>query len=578
MNAHKIPASPTPPQLSQTRARPTPGTVYWFRPSDLRLDDNPPLLAACDSASSGVLPLFIFDPSYTGATSPLSGRRRLGIRRAAFLLECVEDLRRRIVAEGGELVVVHGPPEEVLSELAGDGTEVYCQAEVASEERRALRRARTALEGRGARLVETWGGTMYDLPFGTDVERGGGAGAERMGAFEWARAVAAEIPDTFTPFRNKVEERCSIPSPRGPPAAGAFQNVNQLDGDSAMPSLADLGFSLEEIAEMQRTDEEISTWPLSERPMEFRGGETAALARVSEYIWEKDLLKIYFDTRNGMLGADYSTKFSPWLSHGCLSARRVAAECARYELERGIANKSTYWVVFELLLRDFFRLFAAKHGDDIFKLNGTLGDRARESHPNSRPWRFDRKIFEAWTAGRTGYPLVDANMRELVATGFMSNRGRQNVCSFLAIDTSTDWRYGAWYFEEMLLDHDVHSNWGSWCSGAGMTGGRLNRFNIVKQSKDYDRNGDYIRRWVPELGRVPSPLIFTPWKMTKEEQKKYGVSVGADYPTPIVIPTGVERKSDDGNKTVDEKGLSGCKEGSKGGRSSGSYHSKHQRQ
>ena len=95
-----------------------------------------------------------------------------------------------------------------------------------------------------------------------------------------------------------------------------------------------------------------------------------------------------------MLGADYSSKFLLWLSHGYLSTRCVAAKCTHYKLERKIANKSTYWVVFELLWRDFFRLFAAKHGDDIFKLDGTLGDRARGSHPNSRQWRFDRKIFE----------------------------------------------------------------------------------------------------------------------------------------------------------------------------------------
>jgi len=172
--------------------------------------------------------------------------------------------------------------------------------------------------------------------------------------------------------------------------------------------------------------------------MEFNGGETAALDRVKDYIWEKDLLKVYFDTRNGMIGANYSTKFAPWLAHGCVSPRYIAKECRRYEEER-VANKSTYWVVFELLWRDFFKFFALKHGNAIFFPEGTAG--------MDKKWGHYEKSIEAWKEGRTGYPLVDANMRELAATGFMSNRGRQNVASFFAIDMNQDWRYGADYFE-----------------------------------------------------------------------------------------------------------------------------------
>ena len=125
-----------------------------------------------------------------------------------------------------------------------------------------------------------------------------------------------------------------------------------------------------------------------------------------------------------------------------------------------------YWVVFELLWRDYFKFFAKKHGDKIFWPNGILGKR---SHVNKRKWGMDAKQINAWKEGMTGFPLVDANMRELKATGFMSNRGRQNVASFFTIDMNMDWRYGGDHFEETLLDYDVHSNWGNWCSAAGMT-------------------------------------------------------------------------------------------------------------
>ena len=296
-----------------------------------------------------------------------------------------------------------------------------------------------------------------------------------------------------------------------------------------MPTLADLGYDDSEI--------EHACNPDSRGVMNFRGGETAALARLKDYMWDKDLLKVYFDTRNGMLGSDYSTKFSPWLAHGCISPRFIASECKRYENETGVVNKSTYWVVFELLWRDFFKFFALKQGNQIFSLDGTLGREAHGSHPNSRKWGLNPKQLQAWKDGTTGYPLVDANMRELKATGYMSNRGRQNVASFLAIDMNTDWRYGADHFESLLLDYDIYSNWGNWCSAAGMTGGRLNRFNVVKQGKDYDQKGDYVRHWCPELTNISNNLIHEPWKMRKEQQKEFGVRIGVEYPNPILKPT-----------------------------------------
>jgi len=154
-----------------------------------------------------------------------------------------------------------------------------------------------------------------------------------------------------------------------------------------------------------------------------------------------------------------------------------------------------------------------------------------------KKWGHYEKSIEAWKEGRTGYPLVDANMRELAATGFMSNRGRQNVASFFAIDMNQDWRYGADYFESTLMDYDVHSNWGNWCAAAGMTGGRLNRFNIFKQSKDYDALGEYVRLWPPELKNVPTEFVHSPWRMTQFQQMEYGVRLGVDYPNPIVPPT-----------------------------------------
>jgi deoxyribodipyrimidine photo-lyase len=143
------------------------------------------------------------------------------------------------------------------------------------------------------------------------------------------------------------------------------------------------------------------------------------------YLWDSNLIAEYFNIRNGMLGGDYSTKLSPWLTHGCISPLYIYKEIKKYESQR-TENKSTYWVIFELIWRDYYRFFAMKHGNAIFQLEGVSKQKM--------PWSQDAALIQRWKDGLTGQPLVDANMRELLHTGFMSNRGRQNVASYLALD------------------------------------------------------------------------------------------------------------------------------------------------
>jgi len=447
------------------------------------------------------------------------GSLKTGPRRAKFVLECVQDLRSNLQGLGSSLLVAHGKPEEVCTQILkkldperNRIPSVVIQEEVCSEERAVEKAIRSAVKKHSSKgkLEVVWGSTMYeleDLPFHEDLH---------------------DLPSTFTPFRNKVEKKCKIPPPKPTPSKAKLvltEGVHDLFADGTsysfgfMPTLADLGYTEEQIQHANAVD--------PRGVMEFRGGETAALARCRDYIWTKDCLKDYFDTRNGMIGADYSTKFSPWLAHGCLSARHVTNECKRYEEER-IANKSTYWVVFELLWRDYCKFFALKEGNSIFFVDGPI--------QNNKKWSSHPPNVQKWIEGKTGFPLVDANMRELAATGFMSNRGRQNVCSFLALDLNEDWRRGAEYFETILLDHDVHSNWVSWCAGAGMTGGRVNRFNIVKQSKDYDQHGEYVKLWVPELKKVSTKFVHEPWKMTQFQQAESDCRLGVDYPNPMIPP------------------------------------------
>jgi deoxyribodipyrimidine photo-lyase len=388
--------------------------------------------------------------------------------------------------------VRRGKPEDVLPALVREtgATAVYAHEEPMSEERTVEHALRSTLGGTDAQLRLLSGHTLYhpdDVPFDD-----------------------RDVPDVFTPFRKRVEKkseiRASLPAPESVPAL-----PDGLDAGE-MPSLAALGL-----------DEP----PADDRGvLPFRGGETAGLDRLDAYVWREDRLKDYKTTRNGLLGADYSSKFSAWLAHGCLSPRTIYEEVKAYEDER-VSNQSTYWLVFELVWRDFFRFIGRKYGDRLFYASGPMDVQVE--------WDHDDEAFERWASGTTGFPFIDANMRELNRTGFMSNRGRQNVASFLAKNLNLDWRLGASYFESRLVDYDVTSNWGNWAYNAGVGNDPRDRyFNILSQARRYDEDGDYVKHWLPELRDVPGNMVHAPYAMSESEQRDYGVVIGDDYPAPMI--------------------------------------------
>jgi deoxyribodipyrimidine photo-lyase len=468
---------------------PEPRILIWYR-NDLRVHDHEPLCQALEQRGQ-VIPVYCFDPRQFGQTS--FGFPKTGAFRAQFLLETVADLRRSLQSLGGDLVIRTGRPEVIIPELAQqwEVEAVHYHREVTSEEltvEAALRENLAAIE---VSLKGFWGHTLYhpdDLPF--EIER---------------------LPEVFTQFRKQVEKSATVN-----PALPSPQRLEGLPVDipvGDLPTLEDLGGSA------PRFDDRAV--------LQFTGGETAGLDRLDQYFWKGDRLRIYKETRNGMVGADYSSKFSPWLALGCLSPRYIYEQVQQYEDQR-VRNDSTYWLIFELLWRDYFRFICAKHGNRVFHSSGLQG--------TSIPWKTDWERFDLWRNGQTGFPLVDANMRELAATGFMSNRGRQNVASFLTKNLGIDWRMGAEWFESLLIDYDVCSNWGNWnyTAGVGNDARGFRFFNILKQSKDYDRRGEYVKHWLPELAEVPAAKVHEPWKLQPVEQKRFNVRMGVDYPNPVV--------------------------------------------
>ncbi len=469
--------------------------LVWFR-NDLRVRDNEVLTKASLSAKE-VIPVFCFDPRMFEKTS--LGFSKTGSFRAKFLIESVADLRKSLRDLGVDLIILKGKPEEEVLSLAlkYQAEAIFYSEEVTSEERNVDKSLEKAAWAQGIATEAFWQSTLChvdDLPFPVN-----------------------QTPEVFTQFRKEVEKMSSVRSSFPTPAILNFPAKDEIKSVGELPDLSIYG--LEEPKPDRR------------RLMEFIGGESSGLGRIQSYFWEKDLLKVYKETRNGLIGADYSSKLSPWLALGCISPRMIYEEVKRYEKERK-KNESTYWLIFELIWRDYFRIICKKHGDKIFQIGGIKNQ--------EDSWSRDKSQFEAWAEGRTGVPFVDANMRELNATGFMSNRGRQIVASFLVNDLGIDWTWGASYFESMLIDYDVCSNWGNWMYVGGVGNDpRENRyFNILRQAKNYDRNGDYIRIWIPELQAIKGYDIHQPWELSTANMRSLKIQLGHTYPQALrKIPT-----------------------------------------
>uniref|UniRef100_A0A7S4VFR4 Cryptochrome DASH n=1 Tax=Alexandrium monilatum TaxID=311494 RepID=A0A7S4VFR4_9DINO len=490
----------------------------WLR-NDLRVHDSPVLHRAAElSILRGlpVLPVYCFDPRHFERTR--HGTLKTGPVRAQFLLQSVVALKHRLRGLESDLLVQVGRPEDVVPALLPAGSILLTQQEVTSEELKVDDRVRASLLD-CVQWEYCWGSTLFhreDLPFRSDL---------------------GDMPDAYTRFKNSVEPELACPVNEVPPSFDEAPKprsrirvracLEEPDpGSLPLPPIA------ADVLRFEPAWHDLPYAPPVEAPpahegavLRFEGGEEAGLERLSYYTRETQLVATYADTRNGLLGADYSTKLAAWLALGCVSPRKVFEQIREHERAHG-AGRSTYWLLFAVMARDFFRFFAAKHGDAIFRPGGPLRRRSR--------WTGGDREFELWAQGRTGFPFVDANMRELRATGFMSNRGRQNVASFLVLDLHVDWRRGADWFESHLVDYDVTANWCNWVFAAGLTGGRINRFNVVRQSKMYDAGAAYLRHWLPELRDVPAELAQEPWLMTEEQRRRYGAEA---YPPPCLPPS-----------------------------------------
>jgi len=439
----------------------------------LRVTDNPLL-----DSDAAIIPVVIDDPARAG-TDP-ERTPAWGPRKRRFWHESITELEEELDTAGTGLVVRRGDPVDVLSDLVAEtgADRVRAPEPIAWYARQLRSRIADQVPLTTVRTNELY--HPDQLPFSIEA-----------------------TPDTFTTFKNRVED------------AGATVR-DPIDPDPVIAEDLPDSDALEQPA---AEDDDRTSMP-------FHGGPRSGSERVQDYI-ASGAVDAYADRRNELQGTEYSSKLSPYLAVGALSPRTI---WHRLEAYRGTDPADAYAIgklQFELQWREFFRYSFQKHGTRYFTPGGI--------QDKDISWQEDPALFQAWCRGQTGVPIIDACMRELTSTGYMSNRGRQLVASFLIHNLNLDWRTGARYMEHALIDSDVHSNWGNWAYVAGVgTDSRDRYFNILKQARKYDPEASFVKAWLPQLGSLPADHAHAPWKLSDGMAQMHDIVVGEDYPEPII--------------------------------------------
>ena len=450
--------------------------VWWIR-RDLRLTDNQALAAALAHGSQ-IVPVFIVDPQLLG--SPYASDRR-----AAFLFGGLRALATAIAARGGTLIVRHGEPAAQLAALCRESGATAVFAERDYSPYAAAREARVA-----AALpvpLHLTGGLVVRPP--TDTLKDDGT------------------PYTvYTPYSRRWRQHAPL------------QRSDILPAPERLPGPT--GMASSELPEPGEPSE-----------LSYEPGEQEAKRRLSAFVDGPDAPVFRYANQRNRPDLDGTAQISPYLRFGMISAR-LAALAAYTAIERAAdadGRKSADTWLAELIWREFY----------ISILHHFPHVRRGSFRPeyDAVAWENDAALFAAWRAGQTGYPIVDAAMRQLATTGWMHNRTRMVAASFLVKDLLIDWRWGERWFMQQLIDGDPAANNGGWqwTAGTGTDAAPYFRvFNPVTQGQKFDPDGAFVRRWVPELQRVPDERLHEPWTMPRSEQTRAGCIIGSTYPAPIV--------------------------------------------
>lgn len=454
--------------------------LIWLR-NDLRLHDQPSLFEA---AQKQVPMEFVYVLDERLVKSTTWGFHRSGRRRLSWILANVQEFHFLLKQHGHKLFIAFGHPIDVFRKriAAGGVGHLFLNDEPGYEEQNDAEQLRLYASKNGIPCSVFSGGDLF--------------------GFSKVSHLLNHKGQAFTPFRQKLEREGFVPmEPLRMPDLNrcAPYYIESIHGRGGF--LVDFEqWQLQNSHILRQVDstqvghgfgfdlyQELSVDPRCDYSPQ--AGESGGLKRLHDYLFGSRCIQTYKDTRNGMLGSTFSTRFSPWLAVGSLSTRMVWAESLRFEASHG-RNEGSEWLRFELLWREYFRHLSRLWGRQLFWPGG-----ASASH---FPWKLRAGApFKRWCMGKTGHSFIDAHMNELACTGWMSNRGRQVVASYLVHHLQCDWRAGSAWFEHQLIDYDVASNYGNWTYVAGVgTDPRPNRvFNPDLQAERYDPLGTYTRKW-----------------------------------------------------------------------------------
>ncbi len=426
--------------------------ILWFR-KNLRIHDNPALLKASES-SERLICVFIYDEIIH---YDQHGVQSLGPYRAKFLWDSLAELKKSLQALGNDLIILRGDAAEVLEELVAQS---HAKSVIAPHECGYCEQLQETAVKKFCNLEIVGGATLLDI--------------------NELPSEPASLPNSFILFRRIIENNWDEQS---------WAIKDCVDSPKKLPPKPE-NLSLDTMAIDPIDDSRRAS---DKAVMTFNGGENAALARIQSYLWTGNNVENHKETRNQLLGSDYSSKLSPWLANGCLSPRHVYHEIRRFEKER-VQNESTHWLICQLLWRDYYHFASYKHGADMF-----LGGGMRGQGCSKKKISIDEsELIQKWCHGKTGQTFVDANMTELLETGYMSNRGRQSVSLYLIRELGLDWRLGASWFERYLIDFEPCNNYGNWNfqAGIGHDIKKCNGFKITEEARKHDPEGRYQDYWL----------------------------------------------------------------------------------
>ena len=449
--------------------------IWWVR-RDLRLKDNQALSEAVSSAQA-VIPVFISDPKLVGSS-------RVSPKRLAFYYQGLIELDSELRSRGSNLIFRQGKPIEILMQLIAEtgASTVYAEADFSPYARQ-----------RDDQVSR-------EIP----LKLVGGPGLSHP------EAVLKKSGDpylVYSPYMRAWKSQYQHIASQLLSAPRSIHTPSGIESDYAIePEYLNVN-------------------------LEFRAGETAANEMLSKFTSKAGRDIYRYGARRNHLDVNGTARLSPYLRFGMVSAREcvLAAQEAIRQAPDDLSRKGAETWLNELIWREFFISI-------LYHFPSVMKESFRKELRNI-PWLNDDDNFSAWKEGRTGYPVVDASMRQLLKMGWMHNRGRMITASFLVKDLAIDWRWGEKFFMQHLIDGDPAANNGGWqwVAGTGTDAAPYFRvFNPVLQGKKFDPEGHFVKYWIPELSNVPGEYIHTPWEMPTAVQVTSRCIIGQDYPQPII--------------------------------------------